>query len=953
MGGYGPIMAMDQKRIERAREIFFDALEVPNEERVAFLDGRCGADEALRDTVERLLRADAVKTWEDPAAVVARPLLAEERPDRIGPFRILRELGRGGMGVVYLAEQETPRREVALKTLLPGRASERACSLFLREAHALAQVVHPGIPQVHQVVEDGSRIAIAMELVQGRPLTEVASEMTREDLLELLARAADAVDAAHLRGLVHRDLKPDNIMVTSDFRPKVIDFGISKFRGGEARGSGTLKYMPPEQLRSEATDFRADVYSFGAMSWELFTGSLPHPFRGEDRATLAAIRVRPPAAPPLDRALAAVLLRAVAPNPDDRHPSMAALAEDLRRVVDRRVVSPLIHSPRALLVSVWYRRRGAVVLALSSAVVAMAGVAGWNMWSAGAERARVELRATEELDDLKRRTVEAGSEDPGVREAVSSFLRDPAYDGTRALSAGWLWWGRTGAASGPAAFTQSWATAPDEPSAAPALEELVEHFAWNGDWGALDASLSARPPTAHVGERQQMALALWDVRGAHGFEPHPVLAALTAAKEWPAGTVSACIDGPQDFVAVDGSHRLVATRQGLAVGLDGEFELSGRTPGSCAFVRARGEMGLLRLGGSNPATLLEVDPDINPRGSWVVDLFGDGRRSRFSTVWDGRGSVVRAMDLDGPGDLLRGAVSVHSVPHGIGFADFDGDGELEMVTGTLGWRARDLRLLDGVAGEPHILSRARVGVRALTTYRHGSGEGVVMLARPVDRAPVVPSGEKGTLYLLPVAVTAGEFVLGEPAALPKHLGSGVRPADLDGDGLDELVVYGEHALEIHTVDAAGQLSETWRLPGLTLVGIGQMDEDPADELWVRAPEEERAWILGAPGPGLPMRAGSFQQEARPAPDGLRQDRARAWRRAESLVDVGLLDAAVTRFRDLGSRPGNEGTAALTRALELATDPSVRADVARALRLDQLRSSASAHLRGIGGEQWVC
>jgi tetratricopeptide (TPR) repeat protein len=351
------------ERYRRVVALFEEAAPLAPAGRAALLAQACGEDAELRRAVEAMLEQDARRSLlhtgagAAPARLAAR-LLEESAapgagaapvPERIGPYRILGVLGAGAMGTVYRAEQQSPRREVALKTIHWWVLSPQAVERFRFEAQALAQLQHPGIPQVYAVSEDAEGVCFAMELVEGVPLREHASRLAGDvrGTLALLAEVADAVHHAHLRGLVHRDLKPDNLRVTPSGQPKVLDFGISlpvDVTGAAAAGvrevSGTLAYMSPEQLSPEGgIDIRADVYALGVIAYELLAGERPLRLEGLTLAE-ARERVRQGGVVPLGRRRAAlrgdvehIVARAMAPAREGRYGSAAELAEDLRRAL--------------------------------------------------------------------------------------------------------------------------------------------------------------------------------------------------------------------------------------------------------------------------------------------------------------------------------------------------------------------------------------------------------------------------------------------------------------------------------------------------------------------------------------------------------------------------------------------------------------------------------------------
>ena len=294
-------MARSQRN---AVQLFHRALALAPGELERFLAESCDGDDDLRAEVDELLRLDAALRERGTAGDwMARSVGsacrgvaegADPPPERIARFRIVDVLGRGGMGVVYRAEQEHPQRQVALKVLNPVHSFAGSGRRFQREAEILGQLHHPGIAQVYEAGGDDEGLAwFAMELVEGLPLYAYARAhgLDVRARLELLLQAAAAVEHAHRRGIVHRDLKPANLLVTEEGRVKVLDFGIARVLEGGVSGAslvtsvglvlGTIAYMSPEQGRGERdVDTRADVYSLGAIAYELLCGELPLPMRG-------------------------------------------------------------------------------------------------------------------------------------------------------------------------------------------------------------------------------------------------------------------------------------------------------------------------------------------------------------------------------------------------------------------------------------------------------------------------------------------------------------------------------------------------------------------------------------------------------------------------------------------------------------------------------------------------
>ena len=257
---------MSHPPLDRIEDLFHRALDLPPESRDAFLDAECGSDTRLRDAVAELLRNDDADTGSPVPGPLSAVRAALETPDqampaRIGRYRILRPIGEGGMGCVYEAEQDSPRRTVALKVIRRGLISPGLVKRFVNEAQILGRLHHKGIAQVYDAaMADDGQPYFVMEFIRGVPLDQYVREgrLNSVALLTLMAGVCDAVQHAHDKGVVHRDLKPGNVLVDETGQPKVLDFGLARAADADHAGAtrqtasgqliGTLAYMSPEQV---------------------------------------------------------------------------------------------------------------------------------------------------------------------------------------------------------------------------------------------------------------------------------------------------------------------------------------------------------------------------------------------------------------------------------------------------------------------------------------------------------------------------------------------------------------------------------------------------------------------------------------------------------------------------------------------------------------------------------
>jgi eukaryotic-like serine/threonine-protein kinase len=459
------------------RRIFDDAMALPPQQRATFVARECGTDTNLRDRIVRLLDAGEHEHFlaTPEQAHVARPTLpaGEGVGSTIGPYTLVRELGEGGFGVVFLAEQTQPvARQVALKVLKPGMDSRQIVARFEQEQQTLARLEHPHIARV---IDAGATTAgrpfFVMEFVDGLPLVDHCDRhrLSVAQRLELFVQVCDAVQHAHGRGVLHRDLKPSNVLVAEpDGQPfcKVIDFGIAKAIHGRAAERtaltegqtvlGTLLYMSPEQADgAQDLDVRTDVYSLGAMLYELLTGSAPL-----DAATLQGTwhaelhrRIREVDPPPPSRRITTsgarieelaarrqtsgqrlgtrvrgeldwIVMKAIEKDRGRRYPTAHAFAEDLRRHLAGDLVSaaPPSASYRARKFVRNHRWQVAAAVALLLSLLGGAAAFAWQ----------ADIARTERDDaDASRRAEAAQRRLADERAVAAQTARDQAETMTR------------------------------------------------------------------------------------------------------------------------------------------------------------------------------------------------------------------------------------------------------------------------------------------------------------------------------------------------------------------------------------------------------------------------------------------------------------------------------------------------------------------------------------------
>ncbi len=390
-----------------------------------------------------------------------------EAPERIGRYRLIRKLGEGGMGAVYEAEQDSPRRSVALKIIRPGLTNPRALRRFEFEAQLLGRLQHPGIAQVFEAGATDFRGArqpyFAMELVRGRTLTDYAlfHRLSARERLKLLAAVCDAVHHAHQKGVIHRDLKPANILVSDDAppsgdgltlsrassassaalrpvgQPKILDFGVARLTDGDVAALtlqtsagelvGTVAYMSPEQVEGASADLdtRSDVYALGVVGYELIAGRMPYELTGTSlfEATRVIREVEPLRLTRVKRGfdaeLEVIFAKSLEKEKERRYQSAFDLAADVRRYLADEPILARRATAGYQLRKFAKRNKALVGGALAAVVALAAGLAVATVGLVQARRARDGAESARVRESQQRRLAEANQ---AKAEAVNQFL---------------------------------------------------------------------------------------------------------------------------------------------------------------------------------------------------------------------------------------------------------------------------------------------------------------------------------------------------------------------------------------------------------------------------------------------------------------------------------------------------------------------------------------------------
>jgi serine/threonine protein kinase len=902
------------------------------------------------------------------------PVEAEDAPPpmptRIGRYDVVRELGRGGVGVVYEGADPVLERRVALKLLIAGSwARPREVQRFKLEAQAVARLDHPGIVKILDIGGDLEGAWFAMEFVDGPSLADAlearGGRLPWREAVAVAAQVARALQHAHEQGLLHRDVKPNNVLLDGD-RAKLADFGLALDAAsdhtrltGTGQVLGTPTYMAPEQAAGELDRMgpHTDVYGLGVLLYEALTGRVP--YEGATPLQVIANILGGDAAPPrrhvpdLPRELDTITLKALRLDPRDRYASAAGFADDLERLLagdsilaaDPTWLERLGHSAR--------RHRRVLTAAVAAGVVVLLAFVGLRAavdWSV--ERRR-EGDAHDALDGVRRRMADAraAGRPAEADEAFRTFVGRPEHAGTTALVEAWR------------ARADELGAAGD---AAGRLSALSSAYLAARRPPDVDGTLVALATAAHEEGDFELVVALGELLGSR----YPHLAGQVKPLVRDALAARRHLQRAAGLVAGDGQARAAAV---LAEGVRTRWTRVSVTPDPREPGRSFVYDGhVLAVADRRLEPVYTTDfpssPLAVPVGDHTALLQFRGPTGQARTLsWDGRAltpapparlgelntAVAGDLDADGVTELWAGAwrrlyrldagpdgwtpTSAHAETNesnsqiaDVLATDVDGDGRQDLVVAAGEWGAYDVRWFSWDAGRGRegaapglgLRGRIRLGVvHDLEATRAADGSARVVLCK-IDEFPnlrVFPESA-------PFGAAAGVWELSfgaDGAVAGRHVFDGacrrVRAGDFDGDGLQDFAVSDDHRSAVALRRADDGFDTLW-LEDTDIEEVMQADDDAAAELvvWDDA-DNGRVWLLGVDGgPDVLPPLSSPHVPAAVVPDA-NHAFVESWARADDLVGLGRLADAQRAFRDLATlRWGSaEGIDALLRSADLA------------------------------------
>ncbi len=893
---------------------------------------------------------------------IAEAEAPSEPKGTLGRYQLFEVLGRGGMGVVYRARDPELSRDVALKVLIAAEhADETQLDRFLREARAAARLVHPNVVRVLDIQRHGDQPFFTMDLVRGPSLADLVDELGPRPIRESVRIVADvgrALHEAHRHDLLHRDVKPGNVLLTTDGTPRLTDFGlVSATEDVDSRITrtgqvlGTPAYMAPEQATSETDELTpaVDQYSLGAVLYELLAGRAP--FEGTAMDVLMRLVTEPPMPvralrPEVPRDLEVVVQRAMDMDPKRRYASVLDFVEDLERW---RRGEPVHARPASLpyRLRLWAIRRRrlllGVLVGVAMAFGLMVGVqraVAYNLQQRDLAREHAaDVRwdqAAARFDALRAEGAEGEAE-----AAFRAFVDEPLHWGTAALAHAWqhraealLTAGDIDGAVG--SFGEAYVTATREADQVTALRGLARAFLAQWRFDALDIvvqSLGARgvdDPEVRAW-RVRSALERDDVVGALALAPgddprRPLLEAFATARPLveSVGTRWVASDD-RTMLDLDDKGRLRQIE--LGPGLTTRQELTLGAPLAPRILVAS----------SDPLVVVNHDDSLD--GEAVVFEVRDGEEGPTPTVRWPEARLGAAVDLPqgllvGVGPYTRHLVRVdratgaldHPAPEvdraasdvmSLAVGDLDGDGDDEIVVGSGLWGAYDVRVYDGdwtplgrrKVGVPQDIEVAGGRIFVTDTDQYPSRQ-----LFPVDQ----PFGEPAGVVVMRLGDDG--LVVEERLVSPvPHDGrasslSGLMVGDLDGDGLDDVVVRSDDDVHGPNLLTWRQLPDGWSdvvvLGDVRVFAAADADGDGRTELLVDLHRDRTTgWVLGdGDAPIEPLPLATVPVSEVPAVDD--PVVSRQWARAEDLVRMGLLEAGASAIESLAHAAADPAVAPL-------------------------------------------